>query len=90
VNLHFSAAVIDALKPRYKKLGFYITQVRSVVETDEVGSDEILLSGFGVAPTGAMTGVPIWKVTDDFDEGDTVDPVQPRLFVEFDLTAGSV
>lgn len=72
LSIHFDPAFVDAMKPRYKKLGFFIHHISCVEETSEVGSDEILLSGLGIAPTGAVLPVPVWKVSDDFDEGETV------------------
>jgi hypothetical protein len=81
---------LDALKPepRYKKLGFYITSVQCLDETDELSdSDEILLSGMGVSPTGDIIKPAVWKM-EDFDAGEVVRPQGPRLFAEFDLSKG--
>lgn len=74
--------------PAYSKLGFFIYNVRCNEETDELSaSDEILLGGFGVSPSGKMIEVPQWKVSDDFDRGEVVTYAPPRNFVEFDLFA---
>jgi hypothetical protein len=73
--------------PLYKKLGFFIQSVKCNEETDEIGSDEILLGGFGVTPSGKMIEVGQWKVSDDFDKGEVVNYAPPRNFVEFDLFA---
>jgi hypothetical protein len=71
--------------PTYTKLGFFVKRVKCLEETDEVGSDEILLGGFGVSPSGKMINVPAWKVSDDFDQGESVPYSPPRKFAEFNL-----
>lgn len=76
-------------EPRYKRVGFYITKVSCVEETDEIGSDEILLSGVGVYPTGEVVQPAVWKVSDDFDTGEAVVLAPPRTYVEFDLAKGT-
>lgn len=75
------------LGPTYRKLGFFIHRVKCLEETDEIGSDEILMAGFGITPSGKLIQVPSWKVSDDFDQGESVPYSPPRKVVEFDLFA---
>ena len=63
---------VPKLGPGYTKLAFRINSVKCVEETNEVGSDEILLGGFATSPTGKMTKISKWKVSNDFDQGEKV------------------
>jgi hypothetical protein len=58
-------------KPKYSKLELHLNTVRCREETDEVGSDEILLGGQLIRPDGVIKSIDSFKVSDDFDAGET-------------------
>jgi hypothetical protein len=84
-------------KARYRKLGFFLHSVKCYGETSDGGdSDEILLGGFGISPDGKKKKISQWKVSNDFDKGETVTYAgihegkfvqAPRRMIEFDLAA---
>jgi hypothetical protein len=60
-----------AAKPGYAKLEIHLNTVRCREETDEVGSDEILLGGQLIRPDGIVKSIDSFKVSNDFDAGET-------------------
>ncbi len=70
----------------YKKLKLFITGVKCVEETDEVGSDEIAMGGSAVDTKGNTHVVGDFMVHDDFDTGEKVDLGFSRTFFTWDLT----
>lgn len=73
----------------YNKVGFYLKRVKCLEETNEIGSDEILLGGHGIDPTGKIIKIPQWKVSNDFDKGETRWYTPHRKVVEYSLAAGN-
>lgn len=69
----------------FKKLRLYITEVRCVVETDEVGSDEINLGGTVTTPLGKTVMVNQFEVSDDFDQGEKVAFGMNKIFATWNL-----
>ena len=69
----------------YKKLKLFITSVKCVQETDEIGSDEIAMGGAAVDTKGNTHIVGDFMVHDDFDKGDQVDLGFGRTFFTWDL-----
>lgn len=70
----------------YKKVGLFIKQVRCLVETDEVGADEIALGGLAVDPDGKATRlITPFRVSGDFDQGEKVTYPNGRLFAEWTI-----
>lgn len=81
LNLDWSALT------KLKSLDFRIDRVKAVEETDGWGSDEILMGGLQVGPTGATDKVESWMVHDDFDTGEAINyPAPGRLFSNFSLS----
>lgn len=75
----------------YQKVSFRLVSVTCKEETDEVGADEILLGGVAVHPFGEQKHIAPFKVSNDFDKGETVTypPVFPPGKFDFnDPTKG--
>lgn len=59
--------------PLVKRIEFQLNSVKCVEETSgESGSDEILLGGNLITPGGVVKKVDRFKVSDDFDDGESV------------------
>ena len=56
----------------FTKLRMFIRGVRCVEETDEIGSDEINLGAVKTTPSGDVSIIDQFEVSDDFDEGEKV------------------
>ena len=82
----------------YNKLDFRLVSVKCVEETDEVGSDEILLGGSAVGSFGDHVKVAPFLVGNAFDKGDVrpfpsplsgkfdaKDPTKGKVLATFDL-----
>ena len=69
----------------YKKLKLFVTRVACVEETDEVGSDEIVMGGSAVDTKGNTHMVGDFMVHDDFDKGEQIDLGFTRTFFTWDL-----
>ncbi|MBA3547762.1 MAG: hypothetical protein H0T76_14860 [Nannocystis sp.] len=62
----------DWKAPLVKKIEFHLNSVKCIEETDENSeSDEILLGGQLVEPNGNVKKIDRFKVSDDFDKGET-------------------
>jgi hypothetical protein len=57
--------------PTFERIEFHLNWVDCVEETDEVGADEILLGGQLVRPDGEVVSIQSFKVSDDFDQGES-------------------
>ncbi len=58
--------------PLVKKIEFHLNSVKCIRETNENSeSDEILLGGQLIEPNGAIKKIDRFKVSDDFDKGET-------------------
>jgi hypothetical protein len=59
--------------PLVKRIEFSLNSVKCVEETSgESGSDEILLGGSLITPSGVVKKIGSFKVSDDFDDGEAV------------------
>ena len=56
--------------PVFERIEFHLNSVECIEETDEVGSDEILLGGHLILPNGEQRRIQKFKVSDTFDQGD--------------------
>lgn len=63
----------DAATLNYTKLRLFVKRVRCIEETDEIGSDEILMSSVNSDPFGNSWIGHTWEVHSDMDEGDLVE-----------------
>jgi hypothetical protein len=69
----------------YKKLKLFVTRVKCIEETSEIGSDEIAMGGSAVDTKGNTHIVGDFMVHDDFDQGDQVNLGFGRTFFTWDL-----
>ncbi len=76
----------------YSKLDFRLVQVKCVEETDEVGSDHILLGGAAISSMGEKKKIDSFTVGNKFDKGDTRPFPHPLSgnFDPNDMTKGKV
>jgi hypothetical protein len=78
---------------KFEKLGFYLTKIHCIEETDELGSDEIVVGGTSIGPDGFTHNLGKLTTIKDFDTGETkdfnwwMDLIKPsdQLFAEFKL-----
>ena len=70
---------------KFKKMKLFITGVRCVEESDEVGSDEINLGGTSTNPRGTTSLINQWEVSDDFDQGELVSYGMTKVFTSWNL-----
>lgn len=73
----------------FKKMRLFITGVKCIEETDEVGSDEIYMGGNSTDPFGNTTAVSKFEVSDDFDEGERVTFGLSKAFAGWNLVTDS-
>ncbi len=61
---------ISTIPNPYKKIGFFLNEVKCLEETDEVGADEIVMGALLVSPTGEVEKTKAITISNDFDEGE--------------------
>jgi hypothetical protein len=54
---------------KYTHIEFQLNSVECIEETDEIGSDQILLGGQLILPDGKIKTIDQFKVSDDFNKG---------------------
>jgi hypothetical protein len=69
----------------FKKMKLFITSVKCIEETDELGSDTIAMGGSAVDTVGDTHIVGDFEVHDDFDSGDKKDLGFTRTFFTWDI-----
>jgi hypothetical protein len=69
----------------FKKMRLFIRSVKCIEETSEIGSDEINLGGTVTDPFGNTSVVQQFEVSDDFDEGESVNYGTSKVFATWDL-----
>jgi hypothetical protein len=74
INLEAAKQAADlAAGAKYTKLGLFLKEVHCTESTDdESGFDEILLGGTACDPGGTTRRLSTFKVSDDFDSGESV------------------
>jgi hypothetical protein len=73
--------------PALTSLALRIENVQCISETSGWGSDELLIGGLRIDELGNTAVVGQFKVSDDFDSGETVTFADPgRAFTSYDLT----
>ena len=72
---------------KYKKLRLLIDSVHCIEETSGLleGSDEIALGGTATGPRGKTVIIPQFMVSNDFDEGETVNYTGGKRIVTWDI-----
>lgn len=76
----------------FKKMKLFITHVHCTEETDGVfeGSDEIAMGGATTDPFGNTLAVSEFKVSNDFDEGETTEFGMSKVFASWDLATDPI
>jgi hypothetical protein len=87
-KLHLDPDLIEGLA--FKKMKLFITRVRCVEETNELGSDEIAMGGTLTDARGNTSPVGEFQVSSDFDQGEVVEFGMSKPFATWDLQTAPV